>query len=267
MAVDLGERVQVGNRQDAQVTAEHVERARAARDVVAARAPGVDQHGLLAPIPPVLDEYLAAFRAAPGFAPYAAEAWDIALVDLRRVCAFQPNVFTDHAGERVQQVDPDDLRSIAAVSLPIPAPTTLPIEFDATKNAWLISAPNPNLRIVGNFHAQVPPGIPGFGFAVGVSPSFLQVANFQGRHFLRDGYHRAFGFVSRQIFVVPVLVKTFGPFEDRGIPAGMLPQGAYLGDQPPCIPDYADDLVSAAVELAAFQRLIVIQGLELTPHG
>src|SRR6266480_3060972 len=75
MAAEQGERVQVGNRQDVQATPEQVERARAAREAVAARVAGVDQQNLLAPVPAVLDEYLAAFRAHAAFAPFAAEGW------------------------------------------------------------------------------------------------------------------------------------------------------------------------------------------------
>jgi hypothetical protein len=47
----------------------------------------------------------------------------------------------------------------------------------------------------------------------------------------------------------------------------MLPQGAYLGERPPLLPDFLDDRVSAAVKVAAFQKLIVIQAIELTPLG
>lgn len=77
----------------------------------------------------------------------------------------------------------------------------------------------------------------------------LSVARIQGRYFLRDGYHRAYGFLSNGIYVVPAFVREFGATEQLGIPAGMLPTGAWLGDRPPFLPDYIDDAVSAEVRL------------------
>jgi hypothetical protein len=163
--------------------------------------------------------------------------------------------------------EPGNICSIAAVSLPVPSSGELPAQFDESKKVWLFSAPNPNLRITGHFGGQVQPGVFGFGFIVAISPSFLQVARFQGRLFLRDGYHRAVGFLQRGIGVVPVFTRELGGLESLNLPPGMLPQGAYFGDRPPTVPDYLDDSVSVQVQLPAFQKMLVIQGLEVTPIG
>ena len=267
MPADQAERVQHGNRQDVPVTEEARVRAAAARQAVAARVAGIDQMGSISAAPPELEDHIKSLREHPAVAVYFAEGWRVSLVDLRRVCAVQPNVFIDHAEERVRDVDPADLRSIAAVSLPLPGDSQLPAQFDESKNVWLLAAPNPNLRIMGHFGGEVQPGVVGFGFVVAISPSFLQVVRFQGRLFLRDGYHRAVGFLQRGVPVVPVFTREFGPLESLNLPAGMLPQGAYFGDRPPCLPDYLDDAVSVQVHLPAFQKMLVIQGLDLTPIG
>jgi hypothetical protein len=68
---------------------------------------------------------------------------------------------------------------------------------------YTITSPNPNLKVVGNFHDQPADGPPGFGFRAAVTTSFLQVVRFQGRLVLRDGYHRACGLLSRGITHVP----------------------------------------------------------------
>jgi hypothetical protein len=102
------------------------------------------------------------------------------------------------------------------------------------------------------------------GFSVAIATSFVQVARFQGLFLLRDGYHRAFGLLRRGISVVPAFVLDFG-LQELGLPSGMLPQGAYLGDRPPILPDYLDDSVSADVMLPATQKMIVVHGMELTP--
>src|SRR5437899_1275073 len=197
MPAEQAERVQHGNRHDIAVSADAVNRARAAREAVAARAAGVDQEGIISAAPRELDDHINALRQHTGVTSYFAEGWQVSLADLRRVCAVQPNVFIDHAVDRVRDVEPGDVCSLAAVSLPVPSPSQLPAQFDESKKVWLFSAPNPNLRIMGHWGGQVQPGVVAFGFVVAISPSFLQVARFQGRLFLRDGYHRAVGFLQR----------------------------------------------------------------------
>lgn len=106
----------------------------------------------------------------------------------------------------------------------------------------------------------------GFGFKVTVMSSFLQVASFQGRYVMRDGYHRAFGLLSRGISRVPAYVRNFDTTENLA-PVGMMPQATWLGDQPPLLRDYHDDQVAEPVSLPAPHRLIVISALELlTPN-
>ena len=75
---------------------------------------------------------------------------------------------------------------------------------------------------------------------------------------LRDGYHRAVGLLARGISVVPALVKEFDSI-DRHFRKNMLPSEAYLGRHAPLLPDYLDDAVSAAVDLPAMRRFIMIR--------
>ena len=106
-----------------------------------------------------------------------------------------------------------------------------------------------------------------FGFIVGVSGSFMQVASFRGRLLLRDGYHRALGLISRDIFEVPVFYREFETFEDLRVPPGMLPQDAYLGDRPPLLTDYLNSAVSAITTVPAMQKVVVVQALEIATLG
>jgi hypothetical protein len=66
---------------------------------------------------------------------------------------------------------------------------------------------------------------------------FIQVARFQGRLVLRDGYHRSYELLSRGITRVPAYVRDFDTTENLA-PPGMLPQGTWLGDRPPLLRDY-----------------------------
>lgn len=234
-----------------------------ARESVAARDADVDQTGLISDLPAQVADHIARLDVTPPGTRMRAEGWDIAMVDLDRIIAFQPHVFTNDASERVAALDPDDLQSIAELTLPIGGTAPVSVQYDQLKQAYTITSPNPNLKVVGNINGQMPDGTITFGFAVAVASSSVQVAQFQGRYFLRDGYHRAFGLLSRGITHVPAYICKFDTTENLA-PAGMLPQATWLGDRPPLLRDYHDDYVAESVLLPTSHRLIVINALELS---
>jgi hypothetical protein len=236
---------------------------------VAVRPAGVEQDALITSVPAELAEHVKALKASAAAKPMHDEGWKVALVDLTRVCAFQPAIVSDQALARVQAAAKDDLASIAAITLPLTQGDQLPIQYDPIHQAWTVTSANPNLRIAGNVGPlPVSPGGAALGFAVVALPSFLQVGRYNGRHFLRDGYHRAFGLLSRGITIVPAFVRDITKFEElMPDPRTMLPQDSYQGQRPPVLTDYLDDTVSAAVELPAAHKMIIIQGLELAPIG
>jgi hypothetical protein len=243
---------------------EHVARCTAAREAVATRRSDIDQNNLFTPLPAEVAEYVENLRLDPTGANVLASCGQVQIVDLARICAAQPSVAVSSALERVSGLQSEDLVGIATVTLPIPTNDPLPMSFDPAKNSWLVSSPNPNLRIAGGFNPSVGPGLVGLGFAVAIQKSYVQVAGLNGRYFLRDGYHRAYGLLASGIRYVPALVKDFSSFEEVGLPLqGMLPQAAYLGDRPALLSDFLNDRVSADTTLPITQKMIVIQALEL----
>jgi hypothetical protein len=256
-----------GQRAGVQLTPEQLAQAEDARSAVALRSPGIDQAETLGPVPLELEDHIAALREGPG-AGFFAEGWQVAVVDLRTVCAFQPTVFVDTAVERTADLKPGEWEAIAALTLPTSAETELQPQFAQDRQAWVISSPNPNLRVVGPYGTAVngAPG-PSLGFIVTVMPSFLQVASVNGRHLLRDGYHRAIGLLANGITHVPAFVRDFGPFPQHVVPPNMLDQPAYLGGRPPTLADYWNDEVTVSVQLPASHKMVLIQALELNVMG
>jgi hypothetical protein len=236
-------------------------RIREALDVVAARPARLDQASAVSALPAELADHAAQVTMTPAGAAMQAEGWDIAMVDLDQIVAFQPTVFTDTTADRVVGLDPDDLRSIAGLTLPVNHTAPVAVQYDALNRAYTITSPNPNLKVIGNFDDRPTDGPPGFGFRVAVAASFVQVARFQGRLILRDGYHRSYGLLSRGITRVPAYIRDFDTTENPA-PVGMLPHGAWLGDRPPLLRDYHDNRVAESVLLAAQHRMIVIHALE-----
>jgi hypothetical protein len=263
---------------DGDLSDAHRTRISQALAAVAARPAGIDQDGLISPLPGELADHVTRLDATAAGARMRAEGWEIALADLARVVAIAPSVFTDTAIERAAMLDPGDLRGIAELTLPTrhprpigelaPGDDVLPvhIQYHHLTKTYTITSPNLNLAVISNFDApgnQAPQASQlGFGFTVGVPPSFIEVARFQGRYLLRDGHHRAFGLLSRGITRVPAYVRDVSTAEELA-PAGMLPRSAWLGDRPPLLRDYHDDLVAEPVLLPVPSRTIVIQAVGL----
>ena len=269
MPQEQGEMVLQGNTIGNEVTAEQREVAQQARESVAARPAGLDQDDLMSEPPSQLDEHIARLRQSPSAADMFREGFRVEIADLARVCAFQPHVFTDRATERVEDIKADDIEAIAAITLPPEVPE--PPGFSSTPPGRLIwccrrtrtsESSASSVRQYRNV-----PGATGLGFIVRVMPSFMQVIRFRDRYLLRDGYTRAFGLLGRGITHVPVFTRTMQTIEELNLPPGMLPQDAYLGVRPPLLRDYRDDSVAHDVCLPAPQRMIVIQGIELSPGG
>ena len=239
------------------------EAASRARTAVTQRVPGLEQPDVLSALPKDAEAYVEAWRKAT---PAAAGAeWRCEVADLRHVVAAQPFVFTDHASERVSKLDSENWENLASFTLPLGKQVSIAGQYDFTKQAYVFASPDPNLRILGNWSGQVE-GHSVFGFVVGTITSFMNVGVFRDRVFLRDGYHLALGLLSRGIYRVPVLVQEYAAFEHIGLPQGMLPQDAYLGERPARLPDYLDDEVAVSVTRTATQKLLVIQANELTAN-
>jgi hypothetical protein len=156
----------------------------------------------------------------------------------------------------VATIDPDDVAAVTA-------------RFDPLQRAWTVVSANGNLQITGpagpplqpTGEAQVSPTGAVIGFGVVSAVSFMQVACLRGRHFLRDGYHRALGLRDRSITIVPAFVRDLTAFEGMfPNPRALLPQDPYLGSRSPLLPDMLDGTVSASVYVPTVQKMIVISG-------
>jgi hypothetical protein len=268
-ADDMAQRLLTSQRADVQLTPEQIELLEHARGAVS-EIPQINQEGILEPVSSDIADHVSQFLANPAAQPYVQEGWTVGIVDLSRVYALQPSVFVDHVDARTRDVIAEDLASIAAVTLPLPqTDVNLNVQFDQQRQAFMVSSPNPNLRVASGGMFQSPDsGAPMIGFAVQMQPSFVQVAKYQDKYILRDGYHRSVGLLKRGIQRVPCLVHdgmTLNALLPQ--PAGMLTHEVFAGERPPTIADYWRDEVSATVSLPASHKMVIIQALELGVIG
>jgi hypothetical protein len=252
--------VLTSHRPDVELTDEQRRDVEAARAAVAARQKFQALSPIVGPCPEALHAHRAALYGHERFKTFRDESWEIAIVDLTRVCVVQHTVGTE-ADARIQRLDGSDLQSLADITLPIPNPQSLSYQVDSQRNVAVLSSADGNLRVVGFAAQQVPRGTL-MGFIVEIATSFLQIADVGGRFVLRDGNNRAAALVKQGITKVPALVRSFRHGEDLAIPKGILAPAIYLGERPPTPLDYWDPAVSVAVGVQPRRKFILIQGIE-----
>ncbi|MFM9909173.1 MAG: hypothetical protein ACKVOW_07490 [Chitinophagaceae bacterium] len=207
---------------------------------------------------PELEEYIQQFWLQLDTLPYSHQGFVVKLVDIGNVCTVQPVVECIQSKERTKEIAPNDFLAMARICLSKPSTMGILGNYDANKKSYSFSSPNPNLQILTPHADQ---GF--FGFAVGVSNSFVQVVKCNGRYFLRDGNHRAYGFLANNVRKIPVLYREFHTIGEMGLPAGLFPIETLIGNKPPLLSDFLDDTVSTTAEFLRPTKVVIIQGLEI----
>jgi hypothetical protein len=107
--------------------------------------------------------------------------------------------------------------------------------------------------------------VPIFGFIAKHYASFMQVVEHNGRRFVRDGYHRCYGLLTKGITRIPCVFIRAANFEQTGaVQPGFLQHGLLFGDRPPLIGDFLNDAVSALAQQRAVRKVVRISAQEFT---
>lgn len=220
------------------------------------------------------DPTVKAIQARPDIqAAFAEFDWYPAMVNLQEVLAFQKLINTEGLDVRLASAR-ENKKALFELCLP----TTQPLPpsgamVDQDGKAVTISSLNPNLRLSG-FQAgaaQVNPTtqMMALTFLVAMGTSYLQVAHYKGRYFIRDGYHRASGLLRENINIAPCVVINARNFEQAvgGQPQLFLPYEVLFGERPPRLADFWDDTVACTVSRLATRKVIRIRGDEFVVQG
>jgi hypothetical protein len=208
---------------------------------------------------------------------FAGLSWSIKVVDLNKVLAFQKAIKVDGLDERLKPVL-DDSTLLGEFCVPSEQPIpSQGVIADVDQRGFTVSSLNPNLRIAGTQiqGAQVAPEetmqpIPmlAITFLVSMGTSYLQVVRYNGRCFLRDGYHRAAGLLRAGITLVPCVYIEARSFEEVGAaPATMFSYEILFGLRPPSLTDFWDDSVTRDVQGPSIRRVVRLRGEEFSVQG
>jgi hypothetical protein len=245
-----------------------------ARNAMAAREPYQLPAPTLEVVPTELAERAQAFRQRPDvLSIFQNMDWTVGMVDLRTVLSFQKLVVEEQAMDRVATANADDLHTLFSLCLPEQAANVaLAAIMDNDQKGVTFSSLNPNLRVVGHAvqEVAVSPGpkqpaqtMKFVGFAVNFGAQFVQVAEYNGRWFVRDGYDRCYGLLRRGIRRIPCIFIQARSFQELGAQApGFLSYELLFGDRPPFLIDFLDDAVSVFAQQRATRKVIRITAQE-----
>jgi hypothetical protein len=209
-------------------------------------------------------------------ATFADVQWRVEWVDLTRVLSVQKLITTDGLDLRVAEAV-DDLATLVELCLPAAQPVPpLGAFADHDGHGFTLSSLNPNLRVVaGNVHealvspsADVPPQkMQAVTFLVSMGASYVQVAQYQGRSFLRDGYHRVAGLLRAGVTEVPAIVIDAPTFQFITSTPGLFDHEVAFGHRAPMLADFWDDSVSAETLQPAVRKVVRVRAEQFVVQG
>jgi len=181
----------------------------------------------------------------------------VAVVDLARLRARQPFVFTDTP---VAGAETDEGRT----EMTLPGPGGAPeVRFDEGARAFRAVSRDQNLQVLGEFCGEIP-GIPegsvAVGFVLAAPRRPLRVVVQDGCGVLVDGHHRAVALLAAGHREVTAVIERDG-LASHGA-EGLLDDALCLGPRAPTLADYLDDEVALDAALHHVGREVVVGALE-----
>jgi hypothetical protein len=170
------------------------------------------------PLPSGFESHVRALEEVPQAKTFIREAWQLCLVDIEPLLAFQFHIDLARS-EAVSAALParPTLADAVPFCLPIGPPSVPPI-YSAKQpsdrrhmHSIVVKSPSLNLRITDRGYFEK---LDAVGVQLGVVPPFVQVVQFEGRHYLRNGYHRVHGLCRKGLKQVPCFFKAMQDFEN-----------------------------------------------------
>jgi len=179
--------------------------------------------------------------------------WDLAVVELRHLLAFQRRLSFDPSAPAMPLAASDQPSELLRICFGPPKPVQYTsLAIDAQQLEFRSADPNFHLRL--SPHADVVTHSSG-------SP-FLEVAEYRGRWFLRDGYHRAYHLLRAGIHRVPAVAVRAKTLAELGAEQPWsFSEAVLFSARPPRVADFLDDALTTV-----YARLREIKTVRLTIH-
>ena len=185
--------------------------------------------------------------------------WTLAVIDLRRLLAFQRRLVFSSGSKVFVTPERHDWPQLISMAIGSQRSTEHVVIHDLSEDDRLeirLHSSNPDLRL--RFHPKTSRGECLPLSLYGGSP-FFEVAEFRGRWFLRDGYHRAYHLLQAGVDRVPAVVIYARSIEEVGATAPwFFNEEQLFSDRPPQVTDFLDDHLILRYERTALRKVIRI---------
>jgi hypothetical protein len=186
--------------------------------------------------------------------------WMLGVVDLHRLLAFQRRLIFSPAHRSSPIPLSDDWPQLISLTLGLRRNTEHHIARNSNPEESLdisLYSNNPDLQLRTRSkdicNGRLPLSL------YGGSP-FFEVAEFHGRWFLRDGYHRAYRLLQAGVHRIPAVVIRAHTLEELGATKPWFFQEEQLfSDRPPRVVDFLDDSLVFHYEREALRKVIRIR--------
>lgn len=202
--------------------------------------------------------------AAPGLRAdlqeeYDGLTWTLGVVDLRHLLAFQRRlVFSpaQHPSPTPQQDDWPGLVSLAAGLRRSTEHRAVRNRDTADHLDVSLRSGNPDLQL----RLKPKAGSACSPFLLHGGSPFFEVAEYRGRWFLRDGYHRAYRLVQAGVHRIPAVVIYTRTIEELGATEPwFFNEDQLFSDHPPRVVDFLDESLVLRYERPALQKVIRVR--------
>jgi hypothetical protein len=161
--------------------------------------------------------------------------WTAGMVDLRQLLAFQRRLIFDDHFLHAEVPGSEDWQGLVALSFGPAVPITYS-HLVSNESELLLQSENPNLQIRPSIEGNRVP------FQLHGGSPFFEVAEFKGRWFLRDGYHRAYRLLCAGITHCPAVIVRARTHTELGLVQPWFFSDETLFDShPPRVIDFLDD--------------------------
>lgn len=193
-----------------------------------------------------IQRLIAAHAERPAlYQEYEGLDWSLGIVDLHHLLAFQRRLVFDPDRRELQTPQQEDWPALFSLCLGTvrEAEYSMSVgESDESCSEFRLQSSNPDLQlrpILAQRAGELAP------FTLYGGSPFFEVAEFRGRWFLRDGYHRAYRLLQAGVRHVPAVVIRARTMEEVGaIQPWFFHERELFSDRPPLVVDFLEkDLV------------------------
>jgi len=186
--------------------------------------------------------------------------WTLGVVDLRRLLAFQRRLVFHPASRTSTTPSQDDWSHLISLALGLQRSTEHRIvrNRDVTDGLEVsIYSNNPDLQLRLDPKAGRDDLSP---LSLHAGSPFFEVAEFRGRWFLRDGYHRAYRLLQAGVHRVPAVVIFARTIEELGATESwFFAEDQLFSDRPPRVMDFLEDDLVLRYQRTALRKVIRIR--------